>query len=195
MDTTVRDLQGRRMLVGVTGGIAAFKTAALVSTLAQRGAEVTVAMTEAATRFVSAQSFAALAGRPVITDIWSDATAAGGGEVRHIAVADAIDVALVAPCSMDCLARLATGRADDPVALILAATDRARVPVLLSPSMNRVMLAQPSTQRNIAQLRGDGFVILDAESGWQACRHVGPGRMPEPETLMAAIDEAIARRQ
>jgi phosphopantothenoylcysteine decarboxylase/phosphopantothenate--cysteine ligase len=181
-------LAGRRIFVGVTGGIAAYKTAMLVSRLAQAGAEVTVAMTEAATHFVSPLTFQALSARPVYTSSWQHVESQ---DPQHIALATGADAAIVAPCSMDCMARLATGRADDVVCLILAAVDRTRTPVLLAPAMNSVMWAQPSTQRNLAVLRVDGFTILGPADGWQACRNVGPGRMSEPEELFKALVSAL----
>src|SRR5690349_1762821 len=133
--------RGARVLVCVTGGIAAYKTAMVVSRLAQAGAEVTVAMTDAATKFVAPLTFQALSGRPVYTSQWEHIEA---HDPQHIALADAATLAIVAPCSMDCLARLATGRSDDVVTLILSAVDRARTPVLLAPSMNSVMWSQPA---------------------------------------------------
>jgi len=187
---TTPDLNGRRVLIGVTGGIAAYKTATVVSRLSQRGCDVHVAMTKAATRFVTPLTFEALSGSPVVTGVWDHHDP---GDVQHVNLADRIDLALVAPCTMDCLARLAHGHTSDPITLILSAVDRTKTPVLLSPSMNSVMLAQPSTQRNIAQLREDGYQLLDAENGWQACRHVGPGRMPEAETLIGVVVEALSR--
>lgn len=179
---------GRRIFVGITGGIAAYKTATLVSRLAQAGAEVTVAMTEAATHFISPLTFQALSARPVYTSSWQHVESR---DPQHIALASAADAAIVAPCSMDCLARLATGRADDVVCLILAAVDRARTPVLLAPAMNTVMWDQPSTQRNLATLKSDGFTIVGPADGWQACRNVGPGRMTEPDDLVTALAQAL----
>lgn len=179
---------GRRIFVGITGGIAAYKTATLVSRLAQAGAEVTVAMTEAATHFVSPLTFQALSARPVYTSSWQHVESQ---DPQHIALASSADAAIIAPCSMDCLARLATGRADDVVCLILAAIDRSRTPVLLAPAMNSVMWAQPSTQRNIATLKADGFIIVGPADGWQACRNVGPGRMTEPDELVQALAAAL----
>ena len=193
MNTRSNDLvSGARVLVGVTGGIAAYKTATLVSALAQRGAEVTVAMTEGATRFVGELTFQALSGRPVYTSPWTHIEA---HDPQHIALARSFDAAVVAPCTMDCLARLACGRTDDVVTLILSAVDRAATPVLLAPSMNRVMWAQPATQRNVRTLVEDGFELVGPGEGWQACREVGPGRMSEPEALLAALDAALARKQ
>lgn len=182
---------GRRLIVGVTGGIAAYKTATVVSRLAQAGAQVTVAMTEAATRFVAPLTFQALSGRPVYTSAWEHIEA---HDPQHIALATAASAVLVAPCTMDCMARLATGRADDVVTLIVSAVDRTRTPVLLAPSMNTVMWSQPSTQRNLRTLVEDGFEIVGPGDGWQACRQVGAGRMSEPDELVAALARALARR-
>ncbi len=183
--------EDKRVLVGVTGGIAAYKSAMLVSRLAQSGASVTVAMTPAATRFVTALTFQALSGRPVYTTPWEHIES---HDPQHVSLADSIDAAVVAPCSMDCLARLASGRADDVVTLILSAVDRARAPVLLAPAMNAQMWSQPATQRNIATLRADGFLFVGPTEGWQACRRVGPGRMSEPEDIVAALGGALAGR-
>ncbi len=179
----------RRTLVGVTGGIAAYKTAALVSLLVKAGDEVTVAMTESATRFVAALTFESLSGRRVYTDPFTPHTEPTS---QHVDYARAADVMIVAPCSMNSLAKFAGGYADDAVSLLVAAIDRTRVPVLLAPSMNADMLAQPATQRNLETLAGDGFTVLAPDSGWQACRTDGCGRLPEPEALVAAIDAAVA---
>src|SRR3954470_12000515 len=184
MEALRKAVSGKRVLVGVTGGIAAYKTASVVSKLAQTGASVTVAMTEAATHFVTPLTFQALSGRPVYTSAWEHIESQ---DPQHISLASGADLAVVAPCTMDCLAKLATGRTDDVVTLILSAVDRAKTPVLLAPSMNSVMWAQPSTQRNLKVLGEDGFRIVGPAEGWQACRHVGPGRMSEPEELLAAV--------
>jgi phosphopantothenoylcysteine decarboxylase/phosphopantothenate--cysteine ligase len=178
-----------RVLVGVTGGIAAYKTAALVSLLVQRGDDVTVAMTDAATRFVGVATFEALSGKPVYQDPW---TSVGDATSQHVALAGQVDAVIVAPCSMNSLAKFASGFASDALSLLVAAIDRQHVPVLLAPSMNATMLAQPATQRSLAILREDGFTIVEPAEGWQACRTEGRGRMPEPEELATAIAEAIA---
>jgi phosphopantothenoylcysteine decarboxylase/phosphopantothenate--cysteine ligase len=184
--TPLQVVRGKRILVGVTGGIAAYKTATIVSKLAQAGAEVTVAMTEAATHFITPLTFQALSARPVYTSAWEHVESK---DPQHISLASSADAAIVAPCTMDALAKLATGRTDDIVALILSAIDRRRTPVWLAPSMNSVMWEQPSTQRNLKQLAEDGFRFLGPDDGWQACRHVGTGRMSEPEAILAAIAE------
>jgi phosphopantothenoylcysteine decarboxylase/phosphopantothenate--cysteine ligase len=181
----VRD---RRILVGVTGGIAAYKTATVVSRLAQAGAAVTVVMTDAATRFITPLTMQALSGRPVYTTIWDHLESC---DPQHVSLASATALALVAPCTMDCMAKLATGRADDPVTLILSAIDRARTPVLLAPSMNAAMWAQPSTRRNLRTLRDDGFTFIGPDEGWQACRTLGAGRMSEPDAILAAVASTL----
>jgi len=175
---------GKRVLVCVCGGIAAYKTATVVSRLAQAGASVTVAMTESATRFVSALTFQALSGRAVYTSSWEHIESQ---DPQHISLAKGLDAALVAPCTMDAMARLATGRADDVVSLILSAVDRSATPVLLAPAMNEVMWNQPATRRNAAVLRGDGYSFVGPGTGWQACRTVGAGRMSEPEEIVGAL--------
>jgi len=184
-------VRAKRILVGITGGIAAYKTATLVSRLAQAGAEVTVAMSPSATRFVSPLTFQALSARPVYTSPWEHLES---HDPQHITLATGLDCAVVAPCTMDCLARLATGRADDVVTLILSAVDRARTPVLLAPAMNSVMWSQPATKRNVTTLREDGFHFIGPGEGWQACRTIGEGRMSEPEEILASIARLCDRR-
>jgi phosphopantothenoylcysteine synthetase/decarboxylase len=175
--------KGRRIVVGVTGGIAAYKACILVSKLAQAGAEVTVAMTEAATHFVTPLTFQALSARPVYTSPWEHLESK---DPQHVSLATGASLAIVAPCTMDCLAKLATGRTDDVVNLILSAVDRGKTPVLLAPSMNAAMWGQASTQRNLKTLQGDGFHFVGPADGWQACRTSGSGRMSEPEEILAA---------
>jgi phosphopantothenoylcysteine decarboxylase/phosphopantothenate--cysteine ligase len=175
---------GRRIIVGLSGGIACYKVANVVSALAQAGAEVTVAMTDAATRFVAPLTFQALSGRPVYTSQWEHIESS---DPQHISLARAAHLMLIAPCSMNMLATLASGRCDDVVSLIAAAIDLRKQPLLLAPSMNATMWSQPSTQRNLAQLQKDGFHIIAPGEGWQACRTEGVGRLPEPEQLLEAV--------
>lgn len=185
-------LADARIILGVTGGIAAYKSAALTSTLAQAGAQVTVLMTPAATRFITPLTFQALAGRPVYTSAWDHIES---HDPQHIALAESADAAIVAPCTMDAMARLATGRADDIVSLVLSAVDRARTPVLLAPSMNAVMWSQPATQRNRSTLEADGFRFVGPGDGWQACRTVGTGRMAEPAEILGAVASLLDTRR
>lgn len=182
--TSTAPLEGVNVLVAVTGGIAAYKTATLVSRLAQAGAAVRVLMTDAATRFVTPLTFQALSGHPVYTSQWEHVEA---HDPQHINLAKHAHIAVVAPCTMDCMARLAQGHAADVVTVVLSAIDRKRTPVLLAPAMNDVMWAQPATQRNLNILQEDGYTILGPAEGWMACRSVGPGRMVEPEEILEAI--------
>lgn len=180
--------EGRRVLIGVSGGIAAYKVCTVVSRLAQAGAELTVLMTESAAKFVTPLTFQALSGRPVYTSQWQHTEA---HDPQHIALADRCDAALVAPCTMDMMAKLATGRTDDAVSLTLSAINRAKTPVLLAPAMNDAMWNQPATRRNAEQLEADGFRLVGPGTGWQACRHVGTGRMVEPEDLIEALGRVL----
>lgn len=186
---TTPSFEGKRIVLGVCGGISAYKSAALTSRLAQGGALVTVLMTESATRFVTPLTFQALSGRPVYTSMWDHVES---DDPQHIATARGADLAIVAPCTMDCMARLATGRTDDVVTLVLSAIDRTKTPVILAPAMNEVMWSQPATMRNLETLREDGFGFVGPDSGWQACRAVGPGRMAEPESILDAIAARLA---
>lgn len=185
-----KQLAGVNVLVGIGAGIAAYKVCQLVSRLAQSGASVTVAMTESATRFVTPLTFQALSGKPVYTSAWEHIESA---DPQHVALARNCHVAIVAPCTMDLMAKLATGRCDDVVTLILSAIDRAKTPVLLAPAMNAAMWGQSSTQRNLATLKNDGFGIVGPNDGWQACRTSGPGRMSEPDELFDALLAALKR--
>jgi phosphopantothenoylcysteine decarboxylase/phosphopantothenate--cysteine ligase len=135
-------------------------------------------------------TFESLSGNRVYLDPWEPLDDPSS---QHIAIANSIDVCLIAPCSMNSLAKFASGQADDAVSLVVASIDRSRVPVLLAPSMNAAMLAQPATQRNLQVLRDDGFTVLEADTGWQACRTEGCGRLPEPEALSDAIRAATQR--
>ncbi len=178
----------KSILVCITGGIAAYKAATIVSSLAQAHAKVYVAMTPAACRFIAPLTLQALSANPVFTSAWEHVDSM---DPQHISLAGRVDAALVAPCTMDALARLATGRADDIVSLLLSAVDRAKTPVLLAPAMNEVMWAQPSTRRNLDTLRKDGFTFIGPGTGWQACRAVGAGRMAEPGEIVRALADAL----
>ncbi len=181
---SIESLADLEILVGLTGGISCYKTCSLVSRLVQCGAGVTVLMTESATKFVTPLTFQALSGRPVYTSSWQHIES---HDPQHISLAQRADVMVIAPCTMDLLARLAHGRADDVVSLVTAAIDRAQTAVLLAPAMNAAMWDQASTQRNVTTLEGDGYHFVGPESGWQACRAVGCGRMSEPETILKSM--------
>lgn len=179
-------LEGYELLVCVTGGIAAFKVAALVSTLVQQGCGVRVAMTRAASRFVGPVTFQALSGRPVQTSLWRSE-----GDIPHLRLTEVADLALVAPATANTIGKLAGGLADDLVGSLLLG---AACPVMLAPAMNERMWTHPAVQRNVAFLREHGFLFVGPEEGWQACRAVGPGRMSEPETILQAIREHLLVR-
>lgn len=177
------ELQGKRIVVGVTGGIAAYKAAELVRLLGKQGAEVQVAMTEGATHFVTATTFQALSGKPVYLDQWD---ARMPNAMAHIDLSRSADLILVAPASADFLARIAYGMADDLLATMVLARD---CPLLVAPAMNRQMWENPATRRNIDLLQADGIEVLGPASGEQACGEVGAGRMLEPEEI---VDEVVA---
>lgn len=185
-------MAGRRVIVGLSGGIACYKVASVVSAMAQAGVEVTVAMTDAASRFIAPLTFQALSGRSVYTSQWEHIESS---DPQHISLARSAHLMLIAPCTMDMLAKLAQGRTDDVVSLIASAIDLAQQPILLAPSMNQVMWNQPSTQRNLVQLRDDGFSIIEPGTGWQACRTEGVGRMAEPDQILKVLqDQFTAKR-
>jgi len=182
-------VQGRQLLVGVTGGVAAFKTAALVSQLVQAGANVQVIMTASAERFIGPATFAALTGCPVVRDLFDDGQHPLGA---HIELAERAELLVVAPATANFLAKAATGLADDLLSTLYLAFSG---PVLLAPAMNSAMWAQPAVQRNVAQLRADGVHFVDPESGWLSCRQVGAGRMASPETIRAEIDKLLSQNR
>ena len=175
-----------RVLLGVTGGIAAYKSPDLVRRLIERGADVQVVMTAAAQRFVSPMSFQAVSGRPTRSDLWDSAAEASMG---HIELARWAQVVLIAPASADFIARLAQGRADDLLATLCLATE---APVVLAPAMNRVMWANKATQANVETLISRGVRIMGPGSGNQACGEIGAGRMLEPLQLAESLLEAPA---
>jgi len=177
-------LQGREILVGVTGGIAAYKAADLVSLLAQEGAAVSVVMTEHATRFVGPLTFQALSRRPVYTDLFAE----GAYDTDHIALADRAEAAVVAPATANAIGKLAGGIADDLLSTVLVAL---RVPVILAPAMNEAMWNHPAVQANVETLRRRGVRFVGPEEGRLACGTEGPGRMAEPETIFAQIVRAL----
>jgi len=176
-----------RILLGVTGGIAAYKSAEIVRRLRERGAEVQVVMTGAARQFVTPLTFQALSGRPVRTDLWDEAAEAAMG---HIELARWADRILVAPASADFLARLAHGLASDLLTTLCLATD---VPIAVAPAMNRLMWANAVTRANVALLAARGIEVIGPAEGDQACGETGPGRMVEPDVLAAAVIDRAAR--
>jgi phosphopantothenoylcysteine decarboxylase/phosphopantothenate--cysteine ligase len=177
-------MQGREIVIGVTGGIAAYKTAGLVSQLVQAGAGVSVVLTRAAEEFIGPATFAALTGRPVHTRVFTAEEPLGA----HITLASKAHLLCVAPATANFLAKAAGGLADDLLStLYLAFTG----PVILAPAMNCEMWAKPAVQRNVTQLRADGVQMVDPEEGWLSCRTRGMGRMADPAKIYAAIEQAL----
>ena len=179
-------LQGKHIVLGLSGGVACYKAAELTRELVKAGATVQVVMTEAATQFITAVTMQALSGRAVATSQWD---AREPNNMAHINLSRAADAVLVAPASADFIAQLAQGRADELLSLLCLARPLERCPLLVAPAMNREMWAHPATQRNVAQIRADGATVLGPAAGDQACGETGDGRMLEAEELR---DELIA---
>lgn len=177
----MRELDGRKLVVGVTGGVAAYKTAELVRLLGKAGADVHVVLTEAGGSFVTAVTFQALSGNPVWTDLWD---ARMPNNMAHIDLTRGADAILIAPASADVMARLAHGLADNLLTTLCLARE---CPLIVAPAMNRQMWDQPATQRNVAQLLADGMSVFGPGAGDQACGEVGMGRMLEPEELLERV--------
>ncbi len=174
-------LAGKRVLLGVTGGIAAYKAPDLVRRLREQGADVRVVLTEAAAKFVTPLTFQAVSGHPVRSSLWDEAAEAA---MAHIELARWADLVLVAPATADFLARLAAGMADDLLATLCLVSD---APLCVAPAMNRLMWAHPATRDNLERLAARGVVVLGPASGDQACGETGEGRMLEPVGLVAAL--------
>ncbi|HTN74678.1 MAG TPA: flavoprotein [Pirellulaceae bacterium] len=181
-------LANREILIGVTGGIAAYKTAMLVSKLVQAGASVTVAMTPAAAKFVGPPTFSALTGRNVATEVFDDPDYPLGA---HIMLAQRAELFCIAPATANYLAKCAHGLADDLLSTLYLAT---AAPVLVAPAMNCEMWEKPATQRNLTQLQADGVEIIEPDAGWLSCRQQGKGRMAEPERILAAIVARLTKK-
>lgn len=173
-------LAGKTILLGVTGGIAAYKAAHLCSLLVREGAAVDVVMTDAAQRFVTPLTFETLTQRPVHTGMWESYTPTPG----HIALGDRADILVLAPATANTLAKYAHGIADNLLTSILLAT---RAPILAAPAMNEKMLDHPATAANLDTLRARGVHLLEPDAGRLACGTTGRGRMPEPEVILAAV--------
>ena len=178
------DLLGRHVVLGLSGGIACYKSAELVRLLTKAGATVQVAMTEAAEAFITPVTMQALSGRAVSTSQWD---AREANNMAHINLSREADAILVAPASADFIAKLAQGRADELLSLTCLARPRESCPLIVAPAMNREMWSHPATQRNVAQLVADGAVVFGPGSGDQACGEVGDGRMLEPEEILADL--------
>ncbi len=180
-------LKGKEIVLGVCGGIAAYKSVELLRLLIKDGAGVRVVMTRAATAFVAPMTFEALSARPVMTSLFEDA----GGEIRHISWAREADAVVIAPATANIIARMAHGFADDPLTTMILAVD---APVLIAPSMNPRMYQNPVTRKNLRSLKGFGFHVMEPESGPVACGDEGAGRLPAPEAICEHVRRLVLPR-
>jgi phosphopantothenoylcysteine decarboxylase/phosphopantothenate--cysteine ligase len=177
-------MNGRRLLIGVSGGIAAYKTAAIVSQLAQSGANVSVILTASAKEFIGEATFAALTGNPVATKLFDPRFPLGA----HIELAQSAELLCIAPATAGTLSSMALGSCDDLLSTTYTCFSGA---VLAAPAMNKQMWEHPAVQRNVDQLRADGVHIIDPEKGWLSCREAGVGRMADPERIVESIKDAL----
>jgi phosphopantothenoylcysteine decarboxylase/phosphopantothenate--cysteine ligase len=184
----MKDLAGKHIVLGLTGGVACYKSAELCRLLIKAGASVQVVMTAAAEQFITPVTMQALSQRPVALSQWD---ARESNNMAHINLTRAADACLIAPCSADFVAKLAQGQADDLLSLMCLARPSERVPLLIAPAMNREMWVHPATQRNLAQVAADGAVVLGVGSGDQACGETGDGRMLEPDQLLYEVIAAF----
>ncbi len=176
----------REIVLGVTGGIAAYKSADLCSKLVQAGHGVTVVMTAAAEKFIGAVTFEALTSRPVFRDLFLPQEHFQG---EHIGLARRAELVVIAPATADFLAKIAHGLADDLLSTMVLVTT---APTLIAPAMNCEMWAKPVVQRNVAQLKADGLQVVEPGIGWLSCGQVGQGRMAEPVEIQSVIEQILA---
>lgn len=176
------DLAKKRIVLGLTGGIACYKVAEFLRRMQDQGAVIDVVMTQAATQFITPVTMQALSGRPVFVDAWDNRVP---NNMAHINLSRGADAIVIAPASTDFIAKLAHGMADDLLSTLCVA--KGPCPLLVAPAMNREMWLAPATQRNIQQLKQDGVVILGPDEGDQACGETGSGRMLEPHDLLAEV--------
>lgn len=182
------ELAGKHIVLGLTGGIAAYKAAELCRSLVKEGATVQVVMTPSAEQFITKVTMQALSGRQVLGSQWDDTPVNGiANNMPHINATRGADAIVIAPCSADFMAKLLHGRADELLSLMCLARPIAEVPLILAPAMNREMWANPATQRNVAQLKADGITVLDVGEGDQACGEVGDGRMLEADEILSDL--------
>ncbi len=182
MQPTIEKRLAGKLVLGITGGIAAYKAAELVRLLVKAGFDVQVVMTSAACQFITPVTMQALSGKPVFIDMWDSSVSNG---MPHIELSRHADAILVAPASADFMAKLVQGRADDLLSTLCLARD---CPLLVAPAMNKQMWENPANQRNINQLKADAISILGPDSGEQACGEIGLGRMLKPESLLALVN-------
>ncbi len=187
-DPPAGDLDGYEAVLGVCGGISAYKVCAVVSSLVQRGAGVSVAMTRSARRFVGPTSFQALTCRPVLLSLWQGQS---HYDPQHVRLSESADLFLIAPATANMIGKIAGGIADDLVSTMVLSAD---CPVLLAPAMNTRMWNNPIVQRNVACLKELGYQFIGPESGWLACREVGLGRMSEPGQIVDRVVALLKQR-
>jgi len=188
----MKDFAGKHLVLGLSGGVACYKSAELCRLLIKAGATVQVVMTEAAEQFITPVTMQALSGRTVYGSQWD---AREANNMPHINLSREADAILIAPCSADFAARLAQGRSDELLSLLCLARPIERVPLLLAPAMNREMWVHPATQRNFAQVARDGATVLGVGTGEQACGETGDGRMLEPAELMEELSAFFTPRR
>lgn len=176
-----------KILLIVGGGIAAYKACELIRLCRKSGIEVACVLTAGGAHFITAMTLAALSENQVYTSLWDLKDEV---EMGHIQLSRAADLVVIAPATADLLAKMAAGIADDLATTLLLATDK---PVLAAPAMNVRMWQHPATRRNVATLRGDGVTVLEPDEGAMACGEFGPGRLPEPTAILAAIEAALGR--
>jgi phosphopantothenoylcysteine decarboxylase/phosphopantothenate--cysteine ligase len=181
------DLAGKKIVLGLTGGIACYKSADFTRRLSKAGASVQVVMTQAATQFITPVTMQALSGKPVFTDQWD---ARVGNNMAHIDLTRGVDAVVIAPCSADFMSKLAHGACDDLLSTLCVAR-QISLPLLIAPAMNVEMWQNPATQRNVNQLKEDGILVLGPDAGEQACGETGMGRMLEPEHLLEEVIAAL----
>ena len=186
-DANIPPLSGREIVVGVCGGIAAYKVADVVSKLVQAGAGVTVCMTAEAQRFVTPLTFEALSGRAVRTGTFD---LVESSDPQHISLTERADLMLVAPATNNVIAKVAHGLTDDLLSLMICA---AACPVVFAPAMNNRMWAHPVAQENVAKLKGLGYRFIGPEEGWLACRNVGAGRLSEPGRIVEEVTQLLVK--
>jgi phosphopantothenoylcysteine decarboxylase/phosphopantothenate--cysteine ligase len=182
-------LAGREIVVGVCGGIAAYKVADVVSKLVQAGAGVTVAMTDDAQKFIAPLTFEALSGRPVRTSTFN---LVESSDPQHIALTERADLMLIAPATANTIAKIAHGLCDDLLTLLVSA---AACPVVFAPAMNNRMWENPIAKENVAKLEKLGYQFIGPEAGWLACRNVGVGRMSDPEKIVQEVTAMLSAQK
>jgi len=180
-------LTGKTVILGITGGIAAYKAADIASKLTQAGARVEVIMTESATKFIAPLTLRSLTGRPVVTSMWE---LASEFSIEHVALAGAADVVVIAPATANIIAKLATGIADDMLSCTVLAT---KAPVIVAPSMDANMFQNSITQDNLAKLKARGFTIIDPSYGYLASGKIGLGRLAETEAIIGIVKQVLGR--